>query len=139
MRRLVCCIVLSLLALSVQAGRGGEGADEKVRPIIVFERTSHDFGDVPRKGGDLTKEFRFSNKGDAPLVIKKITKSCSCISVSYSRKPVLPGEKSVIKVKYEPHKVEAGIFHKVIQIYTNYSKDASLITIQGNSVDADMM
>jgi hypothetical protein len=42
-------------------------------------------------------------------------------------------------VKYEPHKVEAGIFHKVIQIYTNYSKDASLITIQGNSVDADMM
>ncbi len=120
-------------------GKGGSDKGEKVRPIIVFERTSYDFGDVPRKGGDLIKEFRFSNKGDAPLVIKKITKSCSCISVSYSRKPVLPGEKSVIKVKYEPHKVEAGIFHKVIQIYTNYSKDASLITIQGNSVDADMM
>ena len=120
-------------------GKGGSDKGEKVRPIIVFERTSYDFGDVPRKGGDLIKEFRFSNKGDAPLVIKKITKSCSCISVSYSRKPVLPGEKSVIKVKYEPHKVEAGIFHKVVQIYTNYSKDASLITIQGNSVDADMM
>ena len=133
-------MVMSLLCLSVFAGaKGGSDKGEKVRPIIVFERTSYDFGDVPRKGGDLIKEFRFSNKGDAPLVIKKITKSCSCISVSYSRKPVLPGEKSVIKVKYEPHKVEAGIFHKVIQIYTNYSKDASLITIQGNSVDADMM
>ena len=133
-------MVMSLLCLSAFAGaKGGSDKGEKVRPIIVFERTSYDFGDVPRKGGDLIKEFRFSNKGDAPLVIKKITKSCSCISVSYSRKPVLPGEKSVIKVKYEPHKVEAGIYHKVIQIYTNYSKDASLITIQGNSVDADMM
>lgn len=133
-------MVMSLLCFSAFAGaKGSSDKGEKVRPIIVFERTSYDFGDVPRKGGDLIKEFRFSNKGDAPLVIKKITKSCSCISVSYSRKPVLPGEKSVIKVKYEPHKVEAGIFHKVIQIYTNYSKDASLITIQGNSVDADMM
>ena len=106
---------------------------------MSFDTSTHNFGDVKRQGGDLIKEFRFTNDGDAPLVIKKITKSCSCISVSYSRKPVLPGEKSVIKVKYEPHKVEAGIFHKVIQIYTNYSKDASLITIQGNSVDADMM
>ena len=140
MRRFFCFMVMSLLCLSAFAGaKGSSDKEEKVRPIIVFERTSYDFGDVPRKGGDLIKEFRFSNKGDAPLVIKKITKSCSCISVSYSRKPVLPGEKSVIKVKYEPHKVEAGIFHKVIQIYTNYSKDASLITIQGNSVDADMM
>lgn len=133
-------MVMILFCFSAFAGgKGGSDKGEKVRPIIVFERTSYDFGDVPRKGGDLIKEFRFSNKGDAPLVIKKITKSCSCISVSYSRKPVLPGEKSVIKVKYEPHKVEAGIFHKVVQIYTNYSKDASLITIQGNSVDADMM
>lgn len=140
MRRFICCMVMSLLCFAAFAGgKGDSNKGEKVRPIIVFERTSYDFGDVPRKGGDLIKEFRFSNKGDAPLVIKKITKSCSCISVSYSRKPVLPGEKSVIKVKYEPHKVEAGIFHKVIQIYTNYSKDASLITIQGNSVDADMM
>ena len=95
-------MVMSLLCLSAFAGaKGGSDKGEKVRPIIVFERTSYDFGDVPRKGGDLIKEFRFSNKGDAPLVIKKITKSCSCISVSYSRKPVLPGEKSVIKVKYQ--------------------------------------
>ena len=103
---------------------------------MVFDRVSHDFGDVKRKGGDLIKEFRFVNKGDAPLVIKKITKSCSCMSVTYSRKPVLPGESSVIKSKYEPHKVEAGVLNKVIPIY---SDDATgkvrLITIQGNSVD----
>ena len=105
------------------------------RPIMVFDRLTHNFGDVPRKGGDLIKEFRFVNKGDAPLVIKKITKSCSCMSVVYSRKPVMPGESAVIKIKYEPHKVEPGIFHKAIQIYSNESTEVRLITIQGNSVD----
>ncbi len=108
---------------------------QATRPIMVFDRVTHDFGDVPRKGGDLVKEFRFVNKGDAPLVIKKITKSCSCMSVVYSRKPVMPGEAAVIKIKYEPHKVEPGIFHKAIQIYSNESTEVRLITIQGNSVD----
>ena len=105
------------------------------RPVMVFDRLTHNFGDVPRKGGDLIKEFRFVNKGDAPLVIKKITKSCSCMSVVYSRKPVMPGESAVIKIKYEPHKVAPGIFHKAIQIYSNESTEVRLITIQGNSVD----
>ena len=105
------------------------------RPVMVFDRLTHNFGDVPRKGGDLIKEFRFVIKGDAPLVIKKITKSCSCMSVVYSRKPVMPGESAVIKIKYEPHKVEPGIFHKAIQIYSNESTEVRLITIQGNSVD----
>lgn len=108
---------------------------QSTRPIMVFDRVTHDFGDVPRKGGDLIKEFRFVNKGDAPLVIKKITKSCSCMSVVYSRKPVMPGQSAVIKIKYEPHKVEPGIFHKAIQIYSNESTEVRLITIQGNSVD----
>ena len=112
----------------------GDG-QEKSGPRMTFERTSHDFGDVARHGGDLIKEFRFVNDGDAPLVIKKITKSCSCLTVTYSRKPVLPGESAVIKIKYEPHKIEAGIFHRVIQIYTNVSDDVRLITIQGNSID----
>ena len=104
-------------------------------PHMAFGRTSHDFGDVARHGGDLIKEFRFVNDGDEPLVIKKITKACSCLTVSYSRKPVLPGEASVIKIKYEPHKIEEGIFHRVIQIYSNSPEGVRLLTIQGNSIE----
>ncbi len=115
------------------------GATEQNRgPRMTFDGSSHDFGDVQRRGGDLIKEFQFVNDGDAPLVIKKITKSCSCMTVTYSRKPVMPGEKAVIKVKYEPHKVEPGIFHKVVQIYSNeQNQRVRLLTIQGNSIDHD--
>lgn len=133
-------LVLSAAAMASEPfptifGRQRHEARKSGGPHMTFERTSHDFGDVARHGGDLIKEFRFVNDGDAPLVIKKITKSCSCLTVTYSRKPVLPGESAVIKIKYEPHKIEAGIFHRVIQIYTNVSDDVRLITIQGNSVD----
>lgn len=127
MRRVLCSILFIVAVACAYA--------QATRPIMVFDRVTHDFGDVPRKGGDLVKEFRFVNKGDAPLVIKKITKSCSCMSVVYSRKPVMPGEAAVIKIKYEPHKVKPGIFHKAIQIYSNESTEVRLITIQGNSVD----
>ena len=41
---------------------------------------------------------------------------------------------SVLKFKYEPHKAEAGAFHKVVQIYTNTAQGEHLIMIQGNSV-----
>ena len=105
-------------------------------PRMSFDHSSYDFGDVQRRGGDLVKEFRFVNDGDKPLVIKKITKSCSCMTVTYSRKPVMPGDSAVIKIKYEPHKVEPGIFYKAVQIYSNESKQrVRVLTIQGNSID----
>ena len=132
MKKFIFCLLLFVVALSAPSHLL---AQAKKGPKMVFDRTSHDFGDVPRKGGDLIKEFRFVNEGDAPLVIKKITKSCSCMDVTYSRKPVVPGESGVIKVKYEPHKIEAGIFHKVVQIYNNTSESVRLITIHGNSLD----
>lgn len=112
------------------------GAQER-GPRMTFDTSTHNFGDVKRQGGDLIKEFRFTNDGDEPLVIKKITKSCSCMTVTYSRKPVMPGKSAVIKIKYEPHKAEPGIFHKAIQIYSNASSKVRLITIQGNSIDDD--
>lgn len=124
-----------ILLLACSSFVGVEAADRDGEPEMVFERTAHNFGDVKRKGGDVIAMFRFVNRGDAPLVIKKVHKSCSCMDIDFSRKPVLPNEGGEIKVKYEPHKVEPGIFNKVIQIYTNEPKSVRLITIQGNSVD----
>ncbi|MBO5893829.1 MAG: DUF1573 domain-containing protein [Alistipes sp.] len=124
-------LILLFISACVRVSASNEGGS----PKMVFERTSHDFGDVKRKGGDIIAMFRFENKGDAPLIIKKVHKSCSCMNADYSRKPILPGEGGEIKIKYELHKVEPGIFNKVIQIYTNESKKVHLITIQGNSMD----
>ncbi|MBR4995343.1 MAG: DUF1573 domain-containing protein [Alistipes sp.] len=129
MLRLFVCLVLALCFRTVDA------VAQQVGPKMTFDCATHDFGDVERKGGDLLKEFRFVNDGDAPLVIKKITKSCSCLTIHYPRKPIMPGQSGVIEVSYEPHKVEAGVFNRVIQIYTNSSSKVRLLAIQGNSVE----
>ena len=67
-----------------------------------MEVASHDFGDVPRKGGDLVREFTFTNDGTVPLVVTRVITSCSCLKASYSKRPVAPGESGTISITYEP-------------------------------------
>lgn len=138
MKRLFYGILLILLCialpLSADAQRRKPTAGQSGAQLTFLDKTSHDFGVVERRGGDLIKVFRFVNDGHKPLVIKRVTKSCSCITAHFPRKPIKPGEVDEIRVRYEPHKAEAGAFHKVVQIYTNTAQGEHLIMIQGNSV-----
>lgn len=102
---------------------------------LHFLETAHDFGDIPRRGGDLVKEFTFVNDGTEPLVILRVITSCTCTKASYSKRPVAPGECGVIKIIYEPHKKEPGAFSKVIQIFSTSVDGRNLLTIRGNSID----
>ena len=120
---------LLLTAGYAQDGKKTEGAHLKM------EVASHDFGDVPRKGGDLVREFTFVNDGTVPLVVTRVITSCSCLKASYSKRPVPPGGTGVISITYEPHKSEPGVFNKVIQVYSNSVDGRDVITVQGNSID----
>ncbi len=102
---------------------------------IEFEETTHDFGHVARRGGDLTAEFEYVNDGTEPLVITRITTSCTCIKPQFIKRPLAVGERGVIRLVYEPHKMEAGAFHKVIQVHTNSVGGIRLLTVQGYSVN----
>ncbi|MEG2492415.1 MAG: DUF1573 domain-containing protein [Alistipes sp.] len=127
--RTILLMMCALLCLSAQA-RKPKGAH------LQMEVTACDFGDVPRKGGDLVKEFVFTNDGTTPLVITRIITSCSCIKADFSKRPLTPGASSSIKITYEPHKREAGTFNKVIQVYSNTVEKRHLITLKGNSIES---
>ena len=45
------------------------------------------------------------------------------------------GKQGVIRITYEPHKSEPGVFNKVIQVYSNSVDGRDVITVQGNSID----
>lgn len=117
--------------------RAGAAAGDTLRAgaCLALHETAYDFGDVPRKGGDLVHAFRFRNEGTAPLVITRVQISCSCLKATHPRRPVMPGEEGSIDVIYEPHKSEPGNFNKVIQIFSNDPAGRRLITVQGNSID----
>ena len=105
---------------------------------IKFFEISHDFGEIAEDGGKVEHIFRFRNTLKKPVVLLSAMSSCGCTKAEFSRKPVMPGDSAVIKIKYEPHKVEPGIFYKAVQIYSNESKQrVRVLTIQGNSIDHD--
>ena len=103
--------------------------------LLRMDSATYDFGNVPRKGGDLVKDFTFANDGTVPLVITRVVTSCSCLRASFPKRPVPPGGEAAVRIVYEPHKSDPGVFHKVIQIYSNSVDGRHVITVQGCSVD----
>lgn len=114
---------------------GQEPSRETPGARLRMDVPTHDFGDVPRRGGDLIWDFDFVNDGSAPLVITRVITSCSCLKASFPKRPVPPGGEAAIRITYEPHKSEPGAFHKVIQIYSNAVDGRHVITVQGCSMN----
>ncbi len=104
---------------------------------MLFDRLEHDFGEIPQASKEVKCTFDFTNDGDAPLVITRIVTSCSCTKAAYSRKPILPGEKSTITIIYEPQKKESGVFYKAIEVYSNATPKRQIIVIKGNAIEEE--
>lgn len=127
--------ILLLTILACLAFAAGYAEKPVKGAHLRLENATYNFGDVPRKGGDLVREFRFVNDGTAPLVLVRVITSCSCLKASFSKRPVEPADSGVIRIIYEPHKSEPGAFNKVTMVYSNRSTAAHVITVQGNSIE----
>ena len=102
-------------------------------PKIVFEKTSHEYGNIKEADGDASCEFKFTNEGDAPLIITRATSSCGCTAPTYPKAPIAPGESGVIGVTYHA-KGRPGGFSKNITVYTNVSEEKIKLVISGNVI-----
>lgn len=83
---------------------------------IIFENEVIDYGNIAHNS-DGQREFVFTNTGNKPLVIENTQGSCGCTVPSKPEKPIQPGEKGVIGVKYATDRV--GPFTKTITVTTN--------------------
>ncbi len=89
-----------------------------------------DYGDIT-KGSNGEREFKFTNTGTEPLIISNAQGSCGCTVPTWPKEPIMPGQKSSIKVKYDTNRV--GPFTKYITLTTNAPSQESLrLTIKGN-------
>ena len=73
-------------------------------PQLTFESNVIDYGTI-EKGSDGIRVFRFTNTGDAPLVIEKVYSSCGCTIPKKPEAPIAPGEEGEIQVKYDTNRV----------------------------------
>ncbi len=137
--------VLSAAALPAEAQeraaeRGGDRMHrrEALRSegaLLRLERTDCDFGNIARRGGEVTAIVAFRNDGTAPLVLTRVTTTCSCLKCDYSKRPVPVGGRGEIRLTYQPLKADPGTFHKVVHILSNSSSGREIITVRGNSLD----
>jgi len=119
----VCCFFTA-------KGFGQDAKENPNAPEISFEEMVHDFGTIPFKG--LAEyEFTFTNTGKEPLIIISCSATCSCTVPACPRdKPVPPGEKGTIKVKYTTTHV-ASPFNKTFTVTTNATPPVVRLTIKG--------
>ena len=69
-------------------------------PIMTFEKTEHDFGNIAA-GTAVETVFKFTNTGEAPLIITNATSSCGCTVPEYPKNtPIAPGATGELLVKF---------------------------------------
>lgn len=110
--------MLVLLATLLAAGCGGgsenganvdiiknpntaQGYDETEKmPKIVFETDMHDFGQL-MAGETISYSFKFTNTGNADLIISGCDASCGCTVADYPKERIAPGKTGYITVSFK--------------------------------------
>lgn len=122
MRRIIFVLLMGgILSLNLNA--------QEKKADISFETDVIDYGEI-QHGGDGTREFKFTNTGNAMLVITKVYSTCGCTIPKKPEDPIKPGDTGVIKVKYNTQ-LAPGPIRKTITVYTNASKEPYTLKIKG--------
>jgi len=111
MRLLVFAIIIALSSAFALTG----GAE------FFFEASRHKFPDT-NAGVTLTHDFKFTNTGDAPLIISDYKVICSCTKIDFPKEPVLPNQTGIIHLTFDTTG-KYGLQNRKIQLFSNGLKN----------------
>ena len=112
------------------------GMSAKKYPQIKFETTVIDFGTFSMDDAVRKCTFKFTNVGDAKLVINSVNPSCGCtVADDYPKDFIAPGGSGEIHITYNGKGKSLGPFRKVIRVETNSKETEVRLVIQGKMTD----
>ncbi|MBU2947242.1 DUF1573 domain-containing protein [Zobellia uliginosa] len=120
MKKIVLVLFVGLMGLSLTA------QDKAAK--IEFKSETVDYGEI-QKGADGVRVFEFTNTGQAPLIISKVSSSCGCTIPKKPEDPILPGKTGEISVKYDTNRV--GPIRKAITVISNADTPTKVLKIKG--------
>ncbi len=126
MKKIVLVLFVGLMGLSLTA------QDKAAK--IEFKSETVDYGEI-QKGADGVRVFEFTNTGQAPLIISKVSSSCGCTIPKKPEDPILPGKTGEISVKYDTNRV--GPIRKAITVISNADTPTKVLKIKGEVKAAD--
>lgn len=120
MKKILVFLFVATLGFAAQA--------QEKKAVIKFDTEEIDYGTV-EQGADGVRVFKFTNVGNAPLVISNATSTCGCTVPSFSREPIAPGAKGEIQVKYNTNNI--GAIRKTITVTSNAETPTVALRIKG--------
>jgi hypothetical protein len=107
-----------------------ESADPSSLGAFQFQEMEFDFGTID-EGKVIEHLFKFTNNGQAPLVISNITASCGCTSPDWTKTPVKPGDEGFVKVVFNST-AKTGTQAPTVTIQANTSPNVTRLRLKGN-------
>ena len=125
MKQLITILFIGLISFSINA-------QDKVAKI-EFKSDTIDYGTI-EKGSNGVRVFEFTNTGNAPLIISKVSSSCGCTIPKKPKDPILPGKTGEIEVKYDTKRVNP--IRKTITVISNADTPTVALKIKGLVIDS---
>ncbi|MCQ2976077.1 MAG: DUF1573 domain-containing protein [Bacteroidales bacterium] len=91
--------------------------DSLATGIFKFDTCIFNFGKI-LEGEQVSTEFKFTNVGNADIIISKVETSCGCTIPEYDKKPVAPGNVGTIRVRFDSSN-KSGTQYKTIKLFSN--------------------
>lgn len=124
MKKLFTILFIGLVSLSMNA--------QEKKAKIEFKETTIDYGTI-EKGANGLRTFEFTNTGDAPLIVSKVSSSCGCTVPKKPKDPIMPGQTGEIEVKYDTNRVMP--IRKTITVLSNAETPTVSLKIKGTVID----
>lgn len=104
-------------------------------PVITWEKSTYDFGDVPQ-GDKVEHTFKFRNTGAEPLIITNVQVTCGCTTPKgWARDPIAPGQTGEITVAFNSQG-KWGKQNKVVTVVSNASNsEGGQISFSANVIE----
>ena len=112
---------------NVEVAANRDVAQKKVA-VMSFDKMEHDFGTI-EQGTPQETVFKFTNTGDAPLIITDAKASCGCTVPQWPKDtPIAPGEEGELTVKFNGS--GQNQVTKTITVKANTEKGQELLRIK---------
>ncbi|MGI9546205.1 MAG: DUF1573 domain-containing protein [Flavobacteriaceae bacterium] len=97
-------------------------------PVMTFDKREHDFGTI-QNGAPQETIFKFTNTGNAPLIITDAKSSCGCTVPEYPKNtPIAPGETGELLVKFNGSGQNQVI--KTVTVTANTEQNSEILKIK---------
>ncbi len=100
------------------------------KPAMDFEVKEYDFGEI-MQGDKVEYVFKFTNTGNAPLIISNARASCGCTVPEWPKEPIPAGDTGEIDVVFNSAG-KSGRQTKSIRISTNIGDQPEVVYLKGN-------